>query len=150
MALLRKFKIRFWWIAQYYEQVVTKLREQTNYIIECCYLLKASRELGGAAKIFRKQFNVFQRLDYERLYSKRQSWSFIRRFLEQMKSAFVRRGEFFSDADILTFEIYQSFGKIGDDPKIFNLPFFPEKTFWKVDYAGDEINSQPVLELAGL
>ena len=142
LALLRKFGIRLWWISQYYEQVVTKLREQTNYIVECCSILKASRELNGAAKIYRKQYNVYTNLDYQRLYSKRQQWSFLKRFFENWKSAFVRSGAILGQADLLTFKVYESFGQIGDNPQIYNIPEISRSCF-RVDY-NCQIDNQPL------
>lgn len=120
LALCRKYGIRLWWIAQYYEQVAKVLRQQSNYIIECSSILKSSPKLGGTSKILMKIFYVFSNKSYEALISKDTQWSGIKLFFKRFSMAFRKKYENFSLADELAFQIYNSFGKIGDNPRLRN------------------------------
>ena len=120
LALLRKFKIRLWWIAQYHTQVAVSLRDQTNYIIECSSVLKGSKKLGGASEIWIKIFYCYIKIEYEVLYKKRERLNVIKYAFQRFFLSKVKKFSRFGEADILAFEIYNSFGKIGDEPQLLN------------------------------
>ena len=122
LALLRRYRKRLWWVSQYFDQVDKNLREQTNYIIECSSILKASKKLGGASEIFIKMAFAYIRLDYENLYIKRQRMSPIKFAIQQFFKSKIKRITRFGIADRLAFKIYNSFDLMDGGPPTASNP----------------------------
>lgn len=132
IAQVRKDGIRVWWIAQVYGEVDKQIRNQTDFIVEANSLLRYNEQLKADA-MWIKLHLIYKRNKYEMMESKRESWTGLKLMFKQYSNSIHKIWGFIEPIDRQLFKVYQSFGRLDKNPKLYNIPNF-EKIITKIDY----------------